>query len=154
MKKLSTALESAKELVQQGICCIPLINGEVAYVDPEDWVRLDRTEWRRDVKNKNMRVRRLRYKGKKQITVFMHRLVSNTPRYEQCHHINGNPLDNRKANLSNKSWHEHKVLHMKGGKKLLSSKSERGLLISEAVRRGFTFLATDQGSTKRQGQLF
>jgi len=37
----------------------------------------------------------------------MHRIVASTPIDLVCHHINGNSLDNRRANLQNMSWDEH-----------------------------------------------
>ena len=41
----------------------------------------------------------------------MHRVIADTPYDLVCHHINGNPLDNRRENLLNMSWFEHAKLH-------------------------------------------
>jgi len=41
----------------------------------------------------------------------MHRFVAQTPFGMVCHHKNGNPLDNRQANLANQSKLEHKLYH-------------------------------------------
>lgn len=45
------------------------------------------------------------------ITVNMHRLIARTPFGMVCHHINGNPMDNRRENLLNMSKKAHTLLH-------------------------------------------
>lgn len=114
-------------------CCIRLVNGEEAYVDPEDWVALDRTSWRRSVKHHNLRVRKLCGSGKTRITVFLHRIVAKTPLDQVCHHLNENPLDNRRLNLANMSHYEHKILHSNAGQKWLLPERDREILRYEAA---------------------
>lgn len=41
----------------------------------------------------------------------MHRVIAETPVDLVCHHINGNSLDNRRANLQNMSWFEHAKMY-------------------------------------------
>lgn len=55
-------------------------------------------------------VRTFRVNGKKKF-LRLHRLVANTPDDMVCHHINGNPLDNRRANLQNMTWYDHTKCH-------------------------------------------
>jgi len=45
------------------------------------------------------------------ITFNMHRLIAKTPFGMVCHHINGNPMDNRRENLVNMSKKAHTLLH-------------------------------------------
>lgn len=40
----------------------------------------------------------------------LHRLINNTPPDQQCHHRNGNTLDNRRSNLLNLSPRTHHLL--------------------------------------------
>ena len=53
---------------------------------------------------------RLKY-GHKVSFIRMHRCINRTPKDQICHHINGNTLDNRSANLRNMSRFEHAKLY-------------------------------------------
>lgn len=75
--------------------------GKYAIVDPDDYYRLSEYKWYvcrdfskfyaiRTGPNRN---------GKRGKTIRMHRQVANTPNGLDCDHINGDSLDNRKANL-------------------------------------------------------
>lgn len=65
-------------------------------VDDEDfeWLR----EWRWHTDNKGYVVRRVRRNGKKYV-VYMHREIMKTPSGMVTDHINGNKIDNTRANL-------------------------------------------------------
>ena len=95
---------------------IPLSRGKYAIVDPDDYYKLSEHKWSvstgpynnfyavRKEPNRN---------GKKGKTIRMHRLVANTPDGLLCDHINGDSLDNRKANLRSathlqNSWNARK----------------------------------------------
>ena len=74
---------------------IRLTQNKVAIVDEEDYEWLSQYKWHY---HKGYAARTCRQTGKKR-TVYMHREIMNTPRGLVTDHINGNRLDNRKANL-------------------------------------------------------
>lgn len=80
---------------------IPLTRGKYAIVDAEDYPRLMKYKWYANKIGSNWyAVRSQRIHGsKRQITIFMHRLILNAPDDMLVDHKNGNGLDNRKANL-------------------------------------------------------
>jgi hypothetical protein len=80
---------------------IILTQGKFAIVDPNDYYRLREYKWHALRKYyKFYAARRIpNRKGEKGKTIHMHREVANTPDGLLCDHINGNALDNRKANL-------------------------------------------------------
>lgn len=80
---------------------IPLTRGKYAIVDAEDYERLMQYKW---YANKGARTwyaqRNQCIPGSnKQISIPMHRFILNAPDDMLVDHINGNGLDNRKANL-------------------------------------------------------
>jgi len=76
---------------------IPLGGGLYAYVDAADYEWLNR--WHRRVRD-GYAARREQRNGKSR-TIFMHRQIMQTPRGKIADHINGNRLDNTRANLRN-----------------------------------------------------
>jgi len=80
---------------------IPLSQGKFAIVDPDDYYRLSEYKWSASrVYNKFYAVRTgTAEKGRRGKTIRMHREIVNIPDGLECDHINGNSLDNRKANL-------------------------------------------------------
>ena len=78
---------------------IPLTQGKVALVDDEDFERVNAFKWCADwsYSTKSFYARR---KEKKK-TIFMERLIMQTPNNMTCDHINHDTLDNRKNNLRN-----------------------------------------------------
>ncbi len=54
--------------------------------------------------------RKTRRKGKS-TTIRLHREIAGTPAGMECHHINHNPLDNRRCNLQNLTPQEHREIH-------------------------------------------
>ncbi len=80
---------------------IPLTQGKYAIVDPDDFYWLIRHKWTASrVYNKFYAVRSelCKTSGKRK-SLRMHREIAHTPEGLECDHINGNSLDNRKANL-------------------------------------------------------
>ena len=80
---------------------IPLTQGKFAIVDPDDYYWLSKHKWSASrVYNKFYAVRTGQSeKGRRGKTIRMHREIVNIPGRLECDHINGNSLDNRKANL-------------------------------------------------------
>ncbi|MCH7559199.1 MAG: HNH endonuclease [Planctomycetes bacterium] len=80
---------------------IPLTQGKYAIVDPDDFYRLSKYKWTASrVYTKFYAVRsELCKTGGKRKSLRMHREIAHTPEGLECDHINGNSLDNRKANL-------------------------------------------------------
>lgn len=80
---------------------IRLTRGKFAIVDPDDYYRLAKYKWQA-MKGTNTfyagRTERLK-PGRKQRCRLMHREIVSIPNGMLCDHINGNGLDNRKANL-------------------------------------------------------
>lgn len=78
---------------------VPLRNGGVAIIDPDDQEKIESFPWR------NVRgyaVAQIWHKygpPRSCITVLMHRLINNTPKGKDTDHINCVKLDNRKHNL-------------------------------------------------------
>ncbi len=79
---------------------IPLTQGKYAIVDPDDFYWLSKHKWtasRVGRKFYAVRSELCKTSGKRK-TYRMHREVAHTPEGLECDHINGNSLDNRKAN--------------------------------------------------------
>lgn len=74
---------------------IPLSRGKVAIVDDEDYEWLMQWRWSYDGRVAFRGGRK--YEGRKNIS--MHRVITNAQPNQDVDHINGDPLDNRKANL-------------------------------------------------------
>ena len=78
---------------------IPLTQGAVAYVDDEDYERINAKNWSINPQGAGYAVRKgVRNLGEPR-TVEMHREILSAPRGTIIDHINGNSLDNRKCNL-------------------------------------------------------
>ena len=85
-----------------GCKVICLTKGYFTIVDMEDYERLSKWKWRAHVKNDKIvyAVRQKRV-GDKQVKIYMHREIMNTPKHLKVDHINWNGLDNRRENLRN-----------------------------------------------------
>jgi len=81
--------------METNIAEIPLTQGCHAIVDSENISLLNTHRWCTSVIG-NLRYAKRKVKGK---VVLMHREIMNAPAGMQIDHINGNGLDNRKANL-------------------------------------------------------
>ena len=81
---------------------IALTKDQYAIVDPDDYYKLSEHKWfvSAGIHDKFYAARwGTSRKGKRGKTIRMHRVVANTPDGLVCDHINGDRLDNRKANL-------------------------------------------------------
>ena len=77
-------------------------------LDDWDWLRLCRYKWR--VKNNGQgheSIARTYQKKGIHYTVYMHRVIMNTPDDLECHHKYGNTFDNQTENLENLTKQEH-----------------------------------------------
>ena len=80
---------------------IILNKGYACIVDDEDHRRLSRYRWKVDLRQTGhaYAVRNVRVKGRMYRTIRMHRDIIGAPDKMQVDHINGNGLDNRRANI-------------------------------------------------------
>ena len=80
---------------------IPLTRGKFAIVDPEDYERLAKYKWFLSVSPTSSYAARWQCTrpGALRKKIWMHREVIDIPEHMLCDHINGNGLDNRRANL-------------------------------------------------------
>jgi hypothetical protein len=82
---------------------IPLTRGFVTVVDDDDYEYLCRWDWHAqvDVREGNDLVYAVRgvWNGGRYYLIHLHREVLQPPEGKYVDHINGNPLDNRRANL-------------------------------------------------------
>jgi hypothetical protein len=78
---------------------IPLTKGLVALVDLDDYGRMSQFRWQANIsKDTAYAIGTVSYHGHRS-DVRMHRLILNAGPDQKVDHINGNGLDNRKANL-------------------------------------------------------
>jgi AP2 domain/HNH endonuclease len=70
--------------------------GHPFLIDAEDWLRISGYKWSVSSDGRNSRYVSTRIKGKK---IYLHRVLLEAPHDQKVDHRNGNPLDNRKANL-------------------------------------------------------
>ena len=75
---------------------IPLTQGKFAIVDNKNYEWLNQWKWYFKL---GYATRNIDLDNKKRKTLFMHRLINNTPDGFETDHINRNKLDNRKENL-------------------------------------------------------
>jgi hypothetical protein len=73
---------------------IPLTKGHLATVDDDVFDYLSKWRW-----HYNGHAERKEYREGKQVHVLMHRIIMNAPDGLLVDHINGDSLDNRRANL-------------------------------------------------------
>ena len=75
---------------------IELSNGDKAFVDDEDLERLSKHHWWAQSRRKGKSVARAKIGDK---CILMHRFIMNAQEGQIIDHIDGNPLNNQKANL-------------------------------------------------------
>lgn len=90
---------------------IPLGKDKYAIVDVADFEALSKHRWKLVRSGACSYVCRKTHVDGKNKTIRMHRLIANTPEDMECHHINLNTLDNRRANLENLTPEEHRKIH-------------------------------------------
>ena len=78
---------------------IPLTRGHGALVDDEDYDRIASVKWYASVQSNVTYANRDTCESGKRVTVSMHRFIMQPPKGMRVDHINGDGLDNRKANL-------------------------------------------------------
>lgn len=91
---------------------IEMQNGGYALVDPPIYEKYHLYPWYRVRFNKTWYAKAIIQEGRRQRTVFLHRLVAKTPKGMVCHHQNRNGLDCRASNLWNMTKDRHHVMHM------------------------------------------
>jgi len=81
---------------------IPLSQGKFTLVDDSEYEELSKHKWYANRGGKTFYAARTTplLNGKRK-TLFMHRVILNTPRDKQGDHIDGNGLNNQRANLRN-----------------------------------------------------
>ena len=80
--------------------CIKLTRGKYAIVDVEDFEQLNKYKWHCTHYSYAKRAVSKRFdKGRRQVEVYIHKLVCPAPKGMIVDHINRNSLDNRKVNL-------------------------------------------------------
>lgn len=86
---------------------IPLQNGMITLIDPSEFAEQGRFHWyAKKSRGRWYACRKVTEHGKT-FFIRMHRVIAQTPDNMICHHINGNSLDNRGANLKNMTRYEH-----------------------------------------------
>jgi len=94
--KLANNCPSNEEPIEIKLTC-----GKVAIVDKETYLKVNKYYWRAKKSGSCWyAVRRYSDSGGTH-EVRMHREIAGTGPLEDCHHINGNSLDNRRVNLRN-----------------------------------------------------
>jgi hypothetical protein len=78
---------------------IPLTQGKVVIVDPEDYEWLSQYNWHAVFMHGKWYASRVVCKDGKKCNEFMHRLLLNVPKGKQTDHKNNNGLDNRRSNI-------------------------------------------------------
>lgn len=76
-----------------------IISGHTVIVDDEDAHLLASGSWRVIDKPRNRYVKKSVRNGDKVETVYLHRLIMGAAKGELVDHINGDSLDNRRANM-------------------------------------------------------
>lgn len=89
---------------------IHLTQGKVAIVDNHRYAALNKFSWRAVHAHNNWYAKTTIRRDGVDIDISMHRFIARTPFGMVCHHINGNSLDNREANVKNMSKQEHTML--------------------------------------------
>jgi len=83
----------------KNVCYIPLTQGRFAVIDAEDFPHISQYNWRCKLDGNTYYAYTTRSVKGRQRKIFMHRLILNAPRNKLVDHIDGNGLNNRKANL-------------------------------------------------------
>ena len=108
---------------------IALTKGKYAIIDPDDYQRLSQYRWYPAKTRSTVYAYRFDkwVKGRKRKSHLMHREIIQTPDGLVCDHINGNGLDNRKANLRPATYAQNSWNRAKG--KVKSRSKYKGLAL-------------------------
>lgn len=90
---------------------VPLTQGKVAIVNLFGAAKVWSYRWRAVKWHRNWYAISTRKLDGTKCRVSMHRLISETPPREVCHHLNKNTLDNRRINLLNVRQVDHLDFH-------------------------------------------
>jgi len=90
---------------------IKLTKGKHALVDPDDWIWLNRKNWRAKKGIGGWYALKIYSRKGKRRYSYMHRLLTNCPKHLEVHHIDGNTLNNQKENLEIMTPGYHKEIH-------------------------------------------
>ncbi len=86
--------------IEGDLAYVPLTKGYTAIIDVESIPLIDKYKWYANKANNSVyAVTAIRDSSEKQRKLGMHRIIAKTPDHLYTDHINGNGLDNRKANL-------------------------------------------------------
>ncbi len=93
-------MSEANSTTQSGVRQIPLTQGKVALIDDEDFERVNQYKWHalRDSHGTTWYARHVT-PNPTRVLLLMHRLIVNAPFGMEVDHVNGDGLDNRRANL-------------------------------------------------------
>lgn len=90
-----------------GLCRIPLGNDKFALVDDDDLLWLSKYNWFSINRQGSFYAVRLSTHGKRPFLIRMHRQITACPPDKVVHHLSGDSLDNRRANLLPCTASEH-----------------------------------------------
>lgn len=118
--------------------------GNIAFVDDDDYEKVVAFgRWYET--DSGYAIKKTRIKGKS-VSIRMHTMINDTPKGLQTDHINGNRLDNRKANLRSasaamNSWNRHKDkehrVYQALPKGMSFDKSRNQYVATRTIRRRF-----------------
>jgi len=83
------------------IVFVPLTQHKAAIIDGVDAPEILSHKWHVNISAYNMYACRKVGKRGQQKRIWMHRLIAGTPDGQECHHKDGNSLNNRRGNLEN-----------------------------------------------------
>lgn len=125
----------------------PLSNGGTATIDAEDYALVESFgKWYKN--DSGYAVKKTRVCGKN-VSIRMHALINDTPKGLHTDHINGNRLDNRRANLRTvtaemNAWNRHsdknKAVYPELPKGITWDKSRNQYVASKVQRKRFNTL--------------
>jgi hypothetical protein len=116
MAKFRVEREPVVQPLDESIKLIPLTRGKIAIVDADNYDWLMKWNWSLtgSIAKDNFYASRMIVRKKKWIPIWMHRVVIGARQGEIVDHINGDTLDNRRANLrkctTSQNAQNHKIL--------------------------------------------